>query len=201
MRHKFSLLIIPICALLFDCSSIPETHYYLLDYPIDHAVINENPKHNLTLGVLKFEVDPLYDQDKIVYRESLYEGKFYNYHRWISPPADIITQKIIEHIGASNLFMKVDLFPSHAKPDFLLRGKIKAFEEWDQNNQWFSHVNIMFELIDFQQENVVWKEHVDVKNPVAEKKPLQLVESINETLKQCVEHALENIDNSLSSYN
>lgn len=182
-----------------DCSSVPEIHYYLLDNPLENPDFNQQPKHDKILGVQLFDIAPLYDQDKIVYRESFYEAKFYNYHRWIAPPDEMITAETIDHITNSSLFKNVIQYPSTLNVDYILKGNILAFEEWDQENQWFSHIRLMVELFDMRGKNTLWKEIIEVKNPVAEKQPLELVKSINQSFKECMEKVIYQIDLSISA--
>ncbi|MBN1155194.1 membrane integrity-associated transporter subunit PqiC [candidate division KSB1 bacterium] len=200
MKLNIALLII-ITSLIVNCSSVPEIHYYLLDYQLNDTDSYQQPKFDKILGVQKFDIAPLYDQDKIVYRESVYEGKFYNYHRWIAPLDEMITEKTIEHITASDLFQNVIRFPADVKVDYILAGKILAFEEWDQDQQWFAHIRLMLELIESNDRTTLWKDIIDIKNPVPRKQPLDLVKAMNEGFKESIENTLIELESSISGNN
>ena len=167
-----------------QCSRIPETHYYLIDYPIEPSQENAQPIYNVILGVARFKADPLYDQTKLVYREAPYEGKYY--HRWITTPAEMVTDKVIEQLSHSDLFRNVLSFPRFTQVDFVLTGKIKAIEEWDQGNQWFARVRIRFELLDKTGSKLIWQTDIEKQNLVGKKTPADVVKCINNSVQQCV---------------
>ena len=142
---NFSLILI-LLFIFFSCSSAPKTHFYLIDYPVSVAKENSHPVHQVVLGVSKFRVEPLYSDTRLVYRENPYEGNYYFYHRWVTSPGKMVTDKTIEQLAASNLFKQVVSFPRHVQCDYIINGNIKALEEWDENNKWYAKVKIDFEL-------------------------------------------------------
>ena len=173
--------------IIASCSNAPKTHFYLIDYPVEAAKENTHPVHPLTLGVAKFSVEPLYSDTRLVYRENPYEGNYYFYHRWITDPAKMITDKTIEQLAASNLVKQVISFPRQTQCDFILNGNIKALEEWDENNKWFAKVKIDFELFEKTSKKLVWKKTIEKQKPVNKKSPFEVVTGINQCVKLCVE--------------
>jgi ABC-type uncharacterized transport system auxiliary subunit len=179
-----SILILLI--ILVSCSSAPKTHFYLIDYPVQPTKENTNPIHQVVLGVAKFSVEPLYADTRLVYRENPYEGNYYFYHRWITDPGKMITDKTIEQLTASNLVKQVVSFPRQTHCDFILDGNIKALEEWDENKKWYAKVKIDFELFEKSTKKLIWKKTIEKKNPVNKKTPFELVTGINQCVKLCV---------------
>ena len=187
IKNKKIYLLLFLLPLFYVCSStVPETHFYMIDYPVQEIPNNSPPKYNVTLGVARFSADPLYAQERIVYRESHYEGKYYNYHQWVTPPAVMISDKIIEQLKTSNLFKHVVDFPRIAKVDYILRGTVKNIEEWDEGDQWFAKVKFDVELIDSRTQELVWQQTFSKKIPVAEKKPFEVVKGINSSVQECI---------------
>lgn len=184
--YKIGLLFLMI-TLLISCGSVPEIHYYVIDYPVAEVTDREQPAVNIVLGVSKFKSDPLYSDGRIVYRESRYEGKYYHYHRWITTPEDMVTDKIVEHLGASNLFAQVIFFPKVSKVDYILSGTIKAIEENDTAGQWYASVKIVFELVNRNSNELVWQKTIEKQNLISQKSPYEVVKGINLSLQQCVE--------------
>jgi len=184
-RFHFIFLLVPFFCV---CSSnIPDTHYYLIDYPIEPKSNKSEPVHKTILGVERFKANPLYKDERLVYRESQYEGKYYNYHRWITNPEELITNKVIEQLNASNLFEQVVAFPKYSHVDYVLHGIIKALEEWDEDDQWYAIVNIAFKLVDRKTNQIVWQNSIEKKNKVSKKNPPEVVKEINMGVKQCIE--------------
>lgn len=186
MKYKILMTII-LLPLFYLCSStIPEMHYYLIDYPIDQPGERKTPVHQIVLGVARFDAAPLYKEERLVYRDSPYEGKYYHYHRWIVTPGEMITAKVIEQLGASNLFEQVVAFPKYSQVDYLLHGTIKALEELDQGDQWYARVQISYELMKYATNQIVWQKTIEIKNMVPHKTPAEVVKAINRSVQQCV---------------
>ncbi|MBC8182806.1 membrane integrity-associated transporter subunit PqiC [candidate division KSB1 bacterium] len=173
--------------IIVSCSNAPKTHFYLIDYPVQAAKENTDPVHPVVLGVSKFSVEPLYSDTRLVYRENPYEGNYYFYHRWITNPGKMVTDKTIEQLAASNLVKQVVSFPQQTQCDFVLNGNIKALEEWDENNQWYAKVKIDFELVEKTSRKLIWKKTIEKQNPVMKKSPFEVVFGINQCVKLCVE--------------
>ena len=194
-RSVFTFLFI---LLIAGCGSVPEIHYYMIDSATETFKV-ENPKFDKILGIDKFETEVLYESDRIVYRESPYEVKFYNYHRWITPPADIVTEKAIEQIAASGLFSQVVPFPHICDVDYLIRGTIKAFEELDEQDDWYGLVRLKVEFIDMKNNSILWQDIVSKKIKVSEKKPVQLVKAIDVSLTECIHSVIPHLEQKLAS--
>jgi ABC-type uncharacterized transport system auxiliary subunit len=185
--NQKSCFIFFVLFLFFQCGgSIPDMHYYLIDYPISKESNKREPVYHIELGVEKFEAAPLYQEERLVYRDSPYEGKYYHYHRWIASPEQMITEKVIEQLRASNLFEQVVSFPKYSQVDFVLHGTIKAFEEWDEGDKWYARVQISYELIKNAANQIVWQKTIEKKNIVPHKSPAEVVKGINRGVQQCV---------------
>ncbi len=184
---KSKILIILLLPLFYVCSStIPEMHYYLIDYPISVKNDQNEPIHQIVLGVKRFEAAPLFREERLVYRDSPYEGKYYHYHRWIATPGEMITEKIIEQLNASNLFEQVVAFPKFSQVKYILQGTIKAFEEWDEGDQYYAMVKISFELVPKIKSQIIWQKTIEKKNMISHKSPADVVKGINLSVQQCI---------------
>lgn len=188
--YLFLILLFIFCS----CGSIPEINYYVIDYPVESISDNSKAKFNVILGVETFETAPIYEEDRIVYRDSPYEVKFYNYHHWIIPPKDMVTDKVIGHFSESHLFEQVVPYPRFSQVDLICRGTLKAFEEWDVDNDWYARVKIHFELVSKKSNQLIWHHTVANKIRVPEKNTLTLVETMGKSLQGCVNEALAEIE-------
>ena len=199
INSKFYLLSILLMIVFNGCfSRVPETHYYLIDYPLEAKPQQAEPVHKITIGVERFQTTPLYNDERIVYRDSPYEGRYYHYHRWITPPDQMITQKVIEQLNNSNLFEHVVAFPRFSNVDYVLRGTIKALEEWDENDAWYARVRIELKLVKTSSYDFVWQKTIEKTNKAIKKTPAELVKGINTSVQQCIEEAEHELDVLLS---
>ncbi|MCB0291653.1 MAG: membrane integrity-associated transporter subunit PqiC, partial [Calditrichaeota bacterium] len=147
----------------------------------------------LTLGVGGFDCDVLYEGERIVYRNSPYEVQYYHYRRWVAPPRKLVADAVQQQFSASGSFRRVVSSTAGEPVDYLLRGKINAFEEWDEEEAWFGSVAIEFVLYDADNGAVIWQNRYAEKTPAAQKDPLMVVEAISASLQRVVARAREDV--------
>jgi ABC-type uncharacterized transport system auxiliary subunit len=79
-----------------SCGSVPKTYYYTLQMVAPPA--RNDPKTTFVLGVERFRAVEMLRDDRIVYYESPTEINFYQYHRWGSDPASLLSELALEWI-------------------------------------------------------------------------------------------------------
>ena len=97
-QRSFAALLVLICTVgtQTGCGSggLPTTHYYTLAPPpqVSGGDAVSDSSDGLTIGVESFAVNPPYDQDHLVHRESRDSSEigFYTYHHWASPVGRLI---------------------------------------------------------------------------------------------------------------
>lgn len=197
MRKWISALLACTAALLLSqCGGVPPTYYYRIDYPPlppakDAAAIPA------TVAVGPFSADIPYEGDRIVYRHSPYEVQFYHYRRWIAPPPRIVSEMILTQVRSSKLFQRAVPASERSAADYVLKGHITAFEEWDEHNAWFGNVRITFQLYKTGSDEVLWQNEYGVRTPSAARDPLEVVKAISASLNQVVEQAVADISRKL----
>ena len=131
MKPAASFLALVIAALgLCSCRTLPQTHYYVLE-PQDVSSA-EASGSGVTIGV-EFQVDPIYDQDRIVYRigEDTTEVGFYAYHRWAAPLSRMLPGVVAAGLAGVGGVERIEPATQGRDYDAYLRGRVLAFEEID----------------------------------------------------------------------
>lgn len=183
--------------LLLSCGSTPETHYYLMEPPIKIESSNIS-KYPFVLAVERFNAAPLYNDDRLVYRESKYEAKFYNYRRWITPPAQMVTEQFLDQLKLSGLFKNVVRYPYATRADYLLRGTVKAFEEWDQEKKWFGKVILDLTVENLETHEIIRSDVFVKMTPAEQKNPREVVKALSISLQDCIDEFQKSIDQELA---
>ena len=182
---------------IFKCSSVPEFHYYFLNYDMPRKE-NTNPKYPYILGIEEFDSDEIYNNDSIVYRDSPYEIKHYIYKKWAGNPRNLISEKALEHFIASGLFKVVRFYPNFHRIDYLLRGNIKSFEEWDKQDGWYSKFSLEIEFINVHNDSILFVLRTDKVEKAVSKSVIDVVKSMSVCVKETFDEIISKIDNSLS---
>lgn len=197
-HYNIIILLLSLLAILIGCGGVPVTYYYQVNYELPNPGVG-NPALPITLAIQQFDANILYEGERIVYRDSPYEVKYYHYRRWVAPPRIIVTQKVLDQYKASGIFRQVVMMPSPVDADFILRGRIKAFEEWDEGDSWYGLVNLSFELQNTASKEIVWENEYSEKTTAQQKDPVKVVEAISQSLKLVIEKSIEDVNQSLKS--
>lgn len=190
------------CLVLLACGGVPQTFYYTLaKSPVTPAETSGNHHGTLAvvLGVEKFKAEAIYEDDRLIYRESPVEVKYDHYRRWAARPAQLVTDEIIRQIDSKRLFENVISVPATARVDYVLRGKILAFEEWDRGEQWFGKVAFKVELYEASSRRLVWSGDFDCETPAEKRLPVSVVQAISQSLHKCVEKLMLELAQTLKS--
>ncbi len=185
--HAICLLLFAFCFLLPSCGGVPETFYYTPAFEPGEPLNDGHSRLPFALGVEKFESEMIYDDDRIIYRNSPFEIKYYHYRRWVGPPRHLVTEKVLSHLSESGLFERVTAYPAMVNVKYVLGGRLLAFEEWDEQDKWYGKVTFKASLYEPATQRVVWSGTFSHQQPVAKKIPAAVVEALSLSLKQCLE--------------
>jgi ABC-type uncharacterized transport system auxiliary subunit len=186
-RTKIHLIAAAILVLLLaGCGSVPQTYYYIPTYEMP-ASANHHAPLGVVIGVEKFQAEVVYQDDRLIYRDSPFEVKYYSYRRWIAEPRHLVTEKAMAHLRHSGAFQNVVSYPSIVKLDYVLRGRVLAFEEWDANEAWHGKVALSFELLDPAKDEIVWRATFEKMTPAEKKLPVAVVQAVSTSLSLCLD--------------
>ena len=190
LRESFCFLLFALCFLLQACGGAPETFYYTvapLSLNAMKAEANSSDgDRTVVLGVEKFSAEALYDDDRIIYRESPYEVKYYHYRRWAAAPRQLVTDEIIRQLQTAGIFRNVVSFPNSKHVDYVLTGRIASFEEWDRGEHWFGRVAFTAQLYDSASRQLLWSEVFEAETQAEKRIPTAVVEAIGKSLEKCI---------------
>ncbi len=177
---------------LMSCGHIPETHYFTINYPL---VSSQNANGHGVIWVRKYDSDPLYSQDKFVYKTSEYEVKFDNYRRWVSTPVELLTLQTVEHLRASGAFANVTLFQPRQDTYLYLSGRIKKFEEVWWGDEHLADVALWINVAKAPEHETVWsgllEQKVKIDGPSENAILRAMSKAVQNTLNELVEKVHE----------
>ncbi len=171
--------------------SQPQTRYYRLAAPQLEERAPQPADPAITIEPLA--VDDAYADERIVYRTSPYKLDYYYYHRWASPPEQLVTDFLQRGYEASGQFSRV-VRDARGDDTAILRGRLVAFEEIDENNHdWVGRVELVLQLEDAQTGVVLWSQRFNERQALPEQDPEGLAAALSSAMARIVERSAPEI--------
>lgn len=171
-----------------SCGGIPKTNYYTLRLPA--PPLAGDPKTTFVLGVEHFRALDVLRDDRIVYYESPTRLNFYQYHRWSSDPATLLSELTARLLTEMRIFTDVRLMPSREPVDYLLKGRVFSFEEVDEGSGTKARVGMEMTLVRARDHKVVWSEERQAERPIEAKGVAGVVDALNASTEAILREVL-----------
>jgi ABC-type uncharacterized transport system auxiliary subunit len=129
------------CVVCAGCGgTIPESRYYVLDYPgaAAQAAGESAGRLEVVIGIDALGARPLYRDRRIAYRLSDHELAYYPYRFWAADPGELVSSQLADHLRRRAVAMAVVEQPFDLMPDWVIAGRIQRFEEVDRGEGWFA---------------------------------------------------------------
>jgi len=161
--------------------SVPVTHYYTFQASLPTTAETTPAKYSYTLG-LAFEADELYEQNKIVFRPSSYEVSFYEYHRWLRPPVDLVAEQAQALFTKANLVQKV--FVGAGGAEYVLQGRLLMCDQWYTAQRTSSiQVVIAYQLVRAEDAETLWQTVVETTATTATVEILETIKAFESAVQ------------------
>jgi len=133
-----SLILIPILAFTYNCSSLRQparkTDYYTLEYaPPEYPSKKVLPQ---VIRIDRFQVAPSFASNNIVYRDGPNKLDAYTYHHWRANPGDLVTYFLARDFEHAALFEAAYSLKGRLDPTYVLEGVVDGFHEDDGPEKW-----------------------------------------------------------------
>ena len=163
------------------------TRYYTL--AIENIDMPSAGNSSGRLQVRKFTIEPAYQRNNIVYRESAYDFMFYDLDLWASRPEQMVAQVAAEYIEKSGIFQAVESRAS-GKPELELLGHIDAIEEIDEGSSQYARLSLRLTLQKPDADAPLWEKRFDERQSVSSREPRLVAEAISKLLGKYMEEAI-----------
>lgn len=176
---KSKLIIVIFASLvLAACGTLPETRYFTLEW----QQLAEPATNDAVLFVQRFDAVPMLKNDQMMYKTSLYEIKYDNYHRWVMSPCVLLSHKTAEYFDSNGLFSRAVLDMPRGATHALF-GRVLHFEEIDYNGQHKVFIAITFDLKTLSTDELLLNTTITKQVDVAEKSAEAIVAAMSSATK------------------
>ena len=192
--------------LLSACASVGQPSkkidFYTLEYD-PPQLLNEREKVPFTIKISRFQVSPLYNSNKIIYRDKAFTRNEYYYRKWRTNPGDTITYLLKRDLQQSSLFKAVFGHEDRFSCDYLLEGAVDEFFEQDNPDSWEAVLSITITLIKENEpdvsKRVIFQKTYRARTPSLQKNPKSLSEAMSLAMSQVSEQVIRDIVHALKT--
>jgi len=208
MTLRYQIKIALIFIILFfiqGCFGFSNTNkiinYYTLEYPAPKI---EGLK-TLPFAILieRFQVAPLYDSNKIIYRDGNFKRDAYVYHKWRTNPGDMITELLARDFKEASLFKAVFSLDNRYPSTHILKGTVEDFYELDGKEFWESVLSLTVTLIKTDEsdplKSIVFQKRYSDKERCSKKNPQALAEAMSISMEKLSIMIMKDIYSNLST--
>ena len=201
MTHRADLLVRAalVLALTLTLSSClgqneVEEHFYSLTGPRMASEKGNGPR----LLVSELGAAPGYDSQRLAYRVSPNELRYYLHRQWIAEPPRMLAEMLVRHLKVSGRFSQVARSEKLRDPDAVLDGTIDAIEEVDLPDGWQARLAMSFQLRKPDTEQVLVRHSFDVSMPCAKRHPAEVAKTVSEIFAREVERLARKLGEALA---
>ncbi len=191
MRHhrKIALLFVTLTLVLTACvSSLKhpsnKIDFYTLEY--DPPDAGERAPLEAVIRLDRFSVSPSYNTNRIIYRDRSFTRDAYVYHRWQTPPGDMVGTLLSRDIKHSELFNAVLTESSSLTSTHMVEGRVDEFFEWDRKEGWVAVLAVNITVASETEPGIVKKillqKTYRSEKPCRQKNPRALAEAMSQAL-------------------
>jgi ABC-type uncharacterized transport system auxiliary subunit len=174
--------------------SSPAKRYYQLAVMVSDTG-RTVPKIGKILIVQSVDVDPIYNDYRVVYRLSPYELNYYSYQFWVKNPGDLVRDAMVDYLDKSGSFEKVITKFLEGTPELMLKAEVNKIEEFDRRDAWFARLDMKIEISSLKSGERVLVHEFKRRKKLTEKK----VEKLPIALSIILEEELDKVIDKLAS--
>lgn len=180
----------------------PKVDYYALEYdpPVKAA---ETDKMPFSIQIKRFRVSPLYNSNKIIFRDKAYARNEYHYHKWRANPGDTVTYFLKRDLQQSSLLKAVFSHEDGFACDYLLEGAVDEFLEQESQNSWEAVLSITVALLKTNEpdvsKSVIFQKAYRSRAACRQKNPKSLSEAMSLAMAQISQQVMMDISSALKT--
>ncbi len=203
---KASVLFFALSIFLFSCVNVKQPRskvdFFTLEYePLRIDGLSSLPD---VIRLVRFNVAPAYDSNRIIYRDQSYKRNSYFYYKWQSNPGDLITHLLCRDMRYSGLFLAV--LPSDSKlyPTHLLEGMVDEFFELDMDDSWNAVLSVTITLTAQNEldkgKGILFQKSYNIKKPTGQRRPEALAEAMSQAMSALSRDIIKDVYSTLKDH-
>lgn len=198
-HKKMSIVLLGLPLLLGACLNLKQPSrkidFYTLEY--DAPKISGLEPLPLVIRMERFSVAPMYNTNRIVYRDRSFKRNEYVYHQWRANPGDLVTHFLCRDIRESSLFKAALSSDSRSPSSYALEGSVDEFFERDREDIWQAVLCVSITLVAENEpdisKRIVFQKTYRAEEACKRKNPQALVEAMSRAMTKISEEITRDI--------
>ncbi|MCP4110604.1 MAG: hypothetical protein GY749_34625 [Desulfobacteraceae bacterium] len=198
---KIFILAIVLC--ITGCFSltpkVKKISYYSLEYNPPKISVPARLPH--VIRIERFQVSPLYDSNKIIFKENRFKRDAYFFHKWWANPGDIVSYFLARDMKQSEIFKAVFAFDRNLPSTHVIEGVVDEFFEQDETDVWKAVLSVSITLVKESEPDVskriLLQKKYSAKELCIKKNPRALAEAMSKAMSKVSENVIGDIYNTL----
>ncbi len=199
LQRKIFVLLIFLSLISGSCMDFKQprnkVEFYTLEY--DPPLFEGLSPVPCVIRLKRFNVSPIYNSNKIIYRDQSFKRESYFYHKWQANPGDLVSHLLCRDIRRSGLFKAIlphdsTLFASH-----VLEGTVDDIFEYDMDESWKAVLSVsivlMIENGASSSKDILFQKTYNVTSLCKQKRPEALVAAMSHAIKMLSKQIIEDI--------
>jgi len=190
--------------ILGGCLSIKHPYkkvdYYTLEY--DSPPMTHLQPLPLVIQVERFQVAPVYNTSRIIYRKKPYTRDAYAYHMWRSNPGNLISYLLLRDFRQSSAFKSVIAHDGSLASTHIIEGMVDEFYEHDGDALWEAVLSISITLTAKNESDVskkiILQRKYSTRETCRQKNPQALAEAMSKAMAKLSASIITDIHNRLA---
>ena len=201
MKKRLAMTVVALSAIvvLAGCAGkVGRANYYTLNLPAPPDPPAAENAHT-TLAIREFTAPGYLRRGAIVYKTSPELVGFYAYHRWAIDPCELVTDSIIDHLGATGTFSRVKHYDGQPDADYVVSGRLEKLEEIDYEGGVKVEVAVSAQMTRRDTGTIVWSKAVSEVGVVNQHDVPTVVSEMSHTMERAIEKLLTPVPGTLSA--
>jgi len=184
------ILCVVICLLPGGCLNLKKPRH-----PIEYYTLEYDPPKSqkvdplaVVIRVARFGVAPMYNTNRMIYRDESFKRNAYTYHKWRANPGDLVSYFLSRDLKQSGLFKGALSHDSGAEASCLLEGTVDEFFEWNEAGAWEAvlsvTVTLMIENEPDISKRILFQKAYHAREPSSQKNPQALAEAMSKAFSK-----------------
>jgi len=177
--------------------------YYTLEY--DPPAMGHHQPLPYVIRVQQFSVSPIYNSNRIIYRDKSYKRQAYTYYKWQANPARFVTYYLSRDLQESGLFKAVLPADGRFAPAFLVAGTVNDFMESDGENTWEAVLSVSIAFMDEQEtdisQKIFFQKTYRTSKPCRQKNPQALAAAMSLAMSEISGNIINDLYHFLAARN